>query len=510
MIPVLTVLVLAVVVLLLVLPLVRAARSASRTARPLEPLARQPAVGLAAETLYEEREAALEALRELDFDYALGKLAENDYRALRERMELRALTVLKALDELAASAALTADRRDRAPLATSRPSASTVEPVIPPLGAVSASYPARHRNGTSHRPPVRVAQGEQAPVPAPAVAAQAPSARASRRWVVGALLAAALFVLAVAGLYVWSGQAQGGQRAIATLDNVGPRALALAQSNGDTAAAFMATAAGLWASADAGATWRVVPDIDAALRAAPTGNALRAVVSAPGAARVYAAGPELVLRSDDGSRTWTNPPLRLGLSDQPPESVDLRALAVHPLDANVLWAVLSTGVWRSRDGAATWELVSATPPANATSLVAVPTAGAAETAGGTAEVVLYLASATEGVLASADEGRTWGQAGGALSGALPTRRVSSLSFDANSGETAATPDGRELRGTLYAGTDQGVFKTVDRGQLWVRLGLDANVAAVAASSRPAPLLLAVDREGRVYRSTNRGVTWDGR
>ncbi|MBX5492623.1 MAG: hypothetical protein IRZ14_15845, partial [Chloroflexi bacterium] len=108
------------------------------------------------------------------------------------------------------------------------------------------------------------------------------------------------------------------------------------------------------------------------------------------------------------------------------------------------------------------------------------------------------------------EGRTWTSVSGALSGALPTRHVSSLSFDPHSGEMATTPDGRELRGTLYAGTDRGLYKTVDRGQLWVRLPLEADVAAVAAvSAREGSVLLAVDRDGHVYRSENRGIRWDG-
>src|SRR5262249_12377109 len=159
------------------------------------------------------------------------------------------------------------------------------------------------------------------------------------------------------------------------------------------------------------------------------------------------------------------------------------------------WAVLEgAGVFRSDDGGATWVRTSAEAPANATALnvVSDPTAG---------PLLLYLASATEGVLASGDEGRSWAPASGALGGALPTRRVSSLAFDAASGDTATTPDGRTLRGTLYAGTDEGVFRSIDRGQSWARLPLAASVAAVAAGGEPgAGLVLAADREGRVYRS----------
>jgi photosystem II stability/assembly factor-like uncharacterized protein len=123
---------------------------------------------------------------------------------------------------------------------------------------------------------------------------------------------------------------------------------------------------------------------------------------------------------------------------------------------------------------------------------------------------LFLASATEGVLASPDAGASWTPASGVLNGALPSRRVTSLAFDADSGETAVTPDGRTLRGTLYAGTEQGLFKSLDRGQSWGRLPLAASVAAVGAAGGGSPLVVAVDRDGQVYRSRDRGVTWDAK
>lgn len=490
MIAVLAVLVIALVVALLVWPLVEASRLGRQ--RAAGAAARRQATALASEVLQEEREAALEALRELEFDYALGKLAEHDYRALRARLELRALTVLKALDELAATAPDAAG--DRAPLA-GRARRAEVTPLPP--DRVSPSYGVRHRNGTSHRPPGRAGLVAEVAVD--------PGAR-GRRWALAAVLAAAGFAGGVGALYVWNARLQGAQQAVATLDNVGPRALALAWPEGAAAPrALLASAAGLWTSDDGGASWQPTPALEQLLRGGATGAALRAIAAAP--PRVYAAGATLLARSDDGGRTWRVLAPALAPPAEVPAALDLRALAIDPAAADRLWLVAEgLGVWRSDDGAATWQQTSPQAPANTTALVAVPAPGGEPRA-----VVLFLASATEGVLASADEGRTWTPASGVLSGALPTRRVASLSFDPLSGEAAATPDGRELRGTLYAGTDRGVFKTIDRGQLWARLPLDADVAAVAATSRPqGSLLLAVDREGRVYRSASRGARWDAR
>ena len=48
--------------------------------------------------LREEKRRVLSAIKELDFDFAMGKLSEPDYRAVREAYQLRAVEVLRALD----------------------------------------------------------------------------------------------------------------------------------------------------------------------------------------------------------------------------------------------------------------------------------------------------------------------------------------------------------------------------------------------------------------------------
>ena len=47
--------------------------------------------------LEHQRGLALAAIRELEFDFATGKLAEAEFRALREKLEARALDALAAL-----------------------------------------------------------------------------------------------------------------------------------------------------------------------------------------------------------------------------------------------------------------------------------------------------------------------------------------------------------------------------------------------------------------------------
>jgi photosystem II stability/assembly factor-like uncharacterized protein len=315
--------------------------------------------------------------------------------------------------------------------------------------------------------------------------------------------AAVLFAVGVGAVYFTGSRSQSDQRAVAALEGVGPRGLALVPAG----RAFLASAGGLWTSADGGGAWQPLGALDSALRAV--------AVSAGRPSRAYAVGPGLVARSDDGGQSWVQQRAVLGelfprpppaAGDAPSVPADLRALAVDPAVPERLWTVVEgLGLFRSDDGGQSWTPRAASVPPNATALLAVVDAPRGE-----GLPWLFLASATEGVLASADEGASWAPASGVLNGALPSRRVASLAYDADSGETAVTPDGRTLRGTLYAGTEQGLFKSLDRGQSWGRLPLAASVAAVGAAAGDSPLVLAVDRDGQVYRSRDRGVTWDAR
>ena len=50
--------------------------------------------------LEHQRSLATAALRDLEFDYATGKIAEGDFRAIRAGLERRALEVMAGLDQL--------------------------------------------------------------------------------------------------------------------------------------------------------------------------------------------------------------------------------------------------------------------------------------------------------------------------------------------------------------------------------------------------------------------------
>lgn len=54
----------------------------------------------ALETLVAQRDSTYDAIRDLDFDYQMGKLSQADYTLLREKSKARAAQILKQIDEL--------------------------------------------------------------------------------------------------------------------------------------------------------------------------------------------------------------------------------------------------------------------------------------------------------------------------------------------------------------------------------------------------------------------------
>jgi zinc-ribbon domain len=52
-----------------------------------------------------QRDAAYDAIRDLDFDFQLGKLSQSDYVALREKYKGRAATALQQIDALGGNGA---------------------------------------------------------------------------------------------------------------------------------------------------------------------------------------------------------------------------------------------------------------------------------------------------------------------------------------------------------------------------------------------------------------------
>ena len=50
--------------------------------------------------LLEDRELLYDTIRELDFDYRMGKVEEDDYQAARSRYQTRAVELMKTIDQI--------------------------------------------------------------------------------------------------------------------------------------------------------------------------------------------------------------------------------------------------------------------------------------------------------------------------------------------------------------------------------------------------------------------------
>lgn len=185
---------------------------------------------------------------------------------------------------------------------------------------------------------------------------------------------------------------------------------------------------------------------------------------------VWMAGHDVFAKSTDGGDNWQS----LAPSSFP--SLDLHAFAADPRNSTTVYAaVAGQGLYRSDDGAATFERVSAEVGGSVMAL--------ALTAGGR----ILAGDMQRGLLMSADAGKTWKQvldaqlAGLAISLSSPKRIL------------AAGP---------------GIFRSLDGGTHWSQVArLDAGVGAIAWSPSDPRFAYAVGFDRVLYRSRDGGASW---
>lgn len=193
---------------------------------------------------------------------------------------------------------------------------------------------------------------------------------------------------------------------------------------------------------------------------------------------VYAVAPGLgVFKSVNRGERWER------LAAAPPDCVALALDAAHPqvVYASSLW------VQKSTDGGARWTLAARGLPAPfVTRALAVDPSDSNR---------IYLGTLERGLWRSKDGGASW----------LPA----SLGFQA--GETAsvtaiAVP--RRPRGTVFAATSRGLYKTLDHGRSWGLVGLpEGRVTGLAlAPADPRTVYAALESYG-IARSTDGGASW---
>lgn len=234
----------------------------------------------------------------------------------------------------------------------------------------------------------------------------------------------------------------------------------LAFVDGDPSRLLFGHHGGLYASADGGRTWTSMPVRDDAMSTSPASDG-----------SIVIAGHNVFASSLDGGTTWS------------PISADLPNLDIHgftrdPADPARMWAYLATGgLWESRDFGRTWERLR---DDNVLFPLAVRSGS----------VTRLLGVNTSGLVVSDDGGRSW-----SLLSMPETFPMTALT---------ATPDGE----VVYAGSPDGLFRSIDGGRTWTSTTYRGSTFAVATTADGGTVAV-VSRETEFFRSADGGASWPG-
>ena len=254
---------------------------------------------------------------------------------------------------------------------------------------------------------------------------------------------------------------------------------------------------------------------------------------------VYAStlGPDSVLKSTDAGKTWSVADTGLTNPASPTDSEELRvdAFALDPRSPNVLYAGTGIGVFKTTDGARTWNLAStginfgrdglahrmyegfiwglAIDPVHTSRVYSASFEGVWKTNNGGATWKRVLRKGTLNVGIDPRQPQTaYATAGGGpstiyktLDGGGSWRPTGPRALDDHYFGHPIVVD-RRPPGIIYAGGQRGLFATANQGRTWKRV-LSRGVWAIALDPSRANVLYVGTGAHGVFKSDDGGRTW---
>ena len=195
-------------------------------------------------------------------------------------------------------------------------------------------------------------------------------------------------------------------------------------------------------------------------------------------------------KSPDGGKHWHqfNAGIQKGTI-----SAHVNQVVFNPLGSETVYAATTTGVFRSNDGGRTWnERMNGMTEVNFVVSLAIDRES---------PNIIY-AGTTGGVFRSRNATESWEKV---TNGMVDfDAKMASMALGVN--DVTIDPHNTQI---VYAGTTQGLFKTLDQGDHWTQVGKDLGDSYVSAiqidSSNPQILYLATSQG--VQKSSNGGIAW---
>ena len=260
---------------------------------------------------------------------------------------------------------------------------------------------------------------------------------------------------------------------------------------------------------------------------------------------VYAStlGPNSVLKSTDAGKTWSVADTGLTNPASPTASEELRvdALALDPRSPNVLYAGTGLGVFKTTDGARTWKLAStgidfggdglahrmyegfiwaiAIDPQHTSTAYAASLAGVWKTKNGGATWKRVLQDGAVNLGIDPNQPKTVYASGMKSWRSKETRTSIYPTVNGGGSWLASGPRGlsdnyfghpivvdRRAPGTVYAGGSRGLYASANQGRTWKKL-LPRGIGAIALDPSRANVLYVGTGAHGVFKSEDGGQTW---